>query len=106
MGKAVIPWRSASEQKARQGSGAGRLIVEEQMGAAMEVDASLVSATTKQDAGMPGRCVQRKFVPAPIWTETMLAALKLGVKGGLHISSLILGLFTMYEAHILVCQSR
>ena len=48
----------------------------------MTVEASLVSATTKQDAGMPGSCVQRKFVPAPIWTEAMLAALKCGVKGG------------------------
>ena len=72
----------------------------------MKIDASSVSETTKRDAGVLESCVQRKFVPAPIWTETMLAALKLGVKGGLHISSLILGLFTMYEAHILVCQSR
>src|ERR1035437_793356 len=82
MGKAVIPWRSASEQKAHQGSGAGRLIVEDWEGDEMEVEASSVSATTRQDAGMPGCCVQRKFVPAPIWTEAMLAALKLGVKGG------------------------
>ena len=48
----------------------------------MEVEASSVSATTRQDAGTPGCCMQRKFVPAPIWTEAMLAALKLGVKGG------------------------
>ena len=27
-------------------------------------------------------CVQRKFAPAPIWTEAMLAALQTGVKGG------------------------
>jgi RNA-directed DNA polymerase len=48
----------------------------------MEVEASSVSGTTKQDAGALGSCEQRKFVPAPIWTEAMLAALKLGVKGG------------------------
>ena len=39
----------------------------------MTIEASIVSATTKQDAGVPGSCVQRKFVPAPIWTEAMLA---------------------------------
>jgi len=48
----------------------------------MTVEASTVSATTKQDAGVPGSCVQRKFAPAPIWTEAMLAALQRGVKGG------------------------
>ena len=48
----------------------------------MSIEASIVSETTKQDAGMPGCCVQRKFVPAPIWTEAMLAALQTGVKGG------------------------
>ena len=48
----------------------------------MTIKASIVSATTKQGAGMPGSCVQRKFVPAPIWTEAMLAALQTGVKGG------------------------
>ncbi len=48
----------------------------------MTVEASTVSATTKQDAGVLGSCVQRKFVPAPIWTEAMLAALQRGVKGG------------------------
>ena len=48
----------------------------------MTIEASIVSATTKQDAGVPGSCVQRKFVPAPIWTEAMLAALQRGVKGG------------------------
>ena len=48
----------------------------------MTVEASIVSETTKQDAGVLGSCVQRKFVPAPIWTETMLAALQRGVKGG------------------------
>jgi RNA-directed DNA polymerase len=48
----------------------------------MTVEASTVSETTKQDAGVLGSCVQRKFVPAPIWTEAMLAALQIGVKGG------------------------
>ena len=48
----------------------------------MTVEASTVSETTKQDAGVLGSCVQRKFVPAPIWTEAMLAALQSGVKGG------------------------
>ena len=48
----------------------------------MTIEASIVSATTKQDAGVPGSCVQRKFVPSPIWTEAMLAALQTGVKGG------------------------
>ena len=48
----------------------------------MTVEASIVSETTRQDAGVLGSCVQRKFVPAPIWTETMLAALQRGVKGG------------------------
>ena len=47
----------------------------------MEVQASSVSETTKQDASVLGSCVQRKFAPAPIWTEAMLAALKKGVKG-------------------------
>jgi len=48
----------------------------------MKIEASSVSATTKQDAGAPGSCEKRKFVPAPIWTEAMLAALQIGVKGG------------------------
>jgi RNA-directed DNA polymerase len=48
----------------------------------MEVEASTVSATTKQDAGALGCCVQRKFAPASVWTEAMLAALQRGVKGG------------------------
>ena len=48
----------------------------------MSIEASTVSATTKQDAGVLGSCVQRKFVPAPIWTEAMLAALQRGVQGG------------------------
>jgi len=48
----------------------------------MTVEASLVSEATKQDAGVLGSCVQRKFVPAPIWTEAMLAALQTGVRGG------------------------
>ena len=47
----------------------------------MKVKASSVSETTKQDAGVLGCCVQRKFAPAPIWTAAMLAALKKGVKG-------------------------
>ncbi len=48
----------------------------------MKVEASPVSETTKQDAGALGSCVQWKFVPAPIWTEAMLAALRRGVRGG------------------------
>lgn len=48
----------------------------------MKVEASPVSETTRRDAGALGSCVQRKFVPAPIWTEAMLAALQTGVKGG------------------------
>jgi len=48
----------------------------------MEIEASIVSETTRRDAGAPGRCEQRKFAPAPIWTEAMLAALAIGVKGG------------------------
>ena len=48
----------------------------------MKIKASSVSATTKQDAGAPGSCEKRKFAPAPIWTEAMLAALRIGVKGG------------------------
>src|SRR5258705_8872762 len=48
----------------------------------MKVEASAVSETTRRDASASGSCVQRKFVPAPIWTEAMLAALQTGVKGG------------------------
>jgi RNA-directed DNA polymerase len=48
----------------------------------MNVEASPVSETTIQDAGVLESCVQRKFAPAPIWTEAMLAALQTGVKGG------------------------
>jgi RNA-directed DNA polymerase len=48
----------------------------------MTIEASSVSETTIQDAGVLESCVQRKFVPAPIWTEAMLAALQIGVKGG------------------------
>jgi RNA-directed DNA polymerase len=48
----------------------------------MKVEASTVSAMTSPDAGAPGSCVQRKTASALIWTEAMLAALKLGVKGG------------------------
>jgi RNA-directed DNA polymerase len=48
----------------------------------MKIEASSVSETTKRDAGVLGSCVQRKFTPAPLWTEAMLAALQRGVKGG------------------------
>src|SRR5258708_7039256 len=48
----------------------------------MKVEASAVSGTTRRDASASGSCVQRKFVPAPTWTEAMLAALQTGVKGG------------------------
>jgi RNA-directed DNA polymerase len=48
----------------------------------MTIEASSVSETTIPDAGVPESCVQRKFMPAPIWTEAMLAALQTGVKGG------------------------
>jgi RNA-directed DNA polymerase len=48
----------------------------------MKVEASTVSAMTSPDADALGSCVQRKTASALIWTEAMLAALKLGVKGG------------------------
>lgn len=48
----------------------------------MKVEASSVSETTKQDASALDGCVQRKFAPAPLWTEAMLAALQRGVRGG------------------------
>jgi RNA-directed DNA polymerase len=48
----------------------------------MKVEASPVSETTKRDASALGSCEQRKFAPAAIWTEAMLAALVMGVKGG------------------------
>jgi RNA-directed DNA polymerase len=48
----------------------------------MKVEASSVSETTIQDASVLESCVQRKFTPAPLWTEAMLAALQRGVKGG------------------------
>jgi RNA-directed DNA polymerase len=48
----------------------------------MKIEASSVPETAKQDAGALGSCAQRKFVPAPIWTEAMLAALQRGVTGG------------------------
>ena len=48
----------------------------------MTVEASTVSEMTKRGASVLGSCVQRKFAPAPIWTEAMLAALQTGVKGG------------------------
>ena len=48
----------------------------------MKVEASPVSETTRRDASALGSCMQRKFAPAPIWTEAMLAALQTGVKGG------------------------
>ncbi len=50
--------------------------------AEMEVEASTVSETTKRDARALGSCGQRKFAPASIWTDAMLAALAMGVKGG------------------------
>ncbi len=97
----------------------------------MIIEASPVSKTTIQDASVLESCVQRKFAPAPIWTEAMLAALQIGVKGG-KWHSLIgkqkhrpgqgrclhdhkqwpnaffagLGLFTMSKAHKLARQSR
>ena len=48
----------------------------------MKIEASPVLETTRRDTGALGSCKQRKFVPAPIWTEAMLAALQTGVKGG------------------------
>jgi hypothetical protein len=76
----------------------------------MEIEASAVSETTKQDAGALGCCVQRKFAPASIWTEAMLAALQRGVKGGNwqwpNSFFARLGLFTMSDAHRLARQSR
>ena len=48
----------------------------------MKVEASPVSATTRRDASALGSSMQRKFAPAPLWTEAMLAALQTGVKGG------------------------
>ena len=48
----------------------------------MKVEASPVSETTRRDASALGSSMQRKFAPAPIWTEAMLAALERGVKGG------------------------
>jgi RNA-directed DNA polymerase len=48
----------------------------------MRVEASTVSETTRRDASALGSCEQRKFAPASIWTDAMLAALAIGVKGG------------------------
>jgi RNA-directed DNA polymerase len=48
----------------------------------MKVEASTVSETTRRDARALGSCEQRKFAPASIWTDAMLAALEMGVKGG------------------------
>jgi RNA-directed DNA polymerase len=48
----------------------------------MKIEASTVPETAKRDAGALGSCKQRKFVPASIWTEAMLAALQRGVRGG------------------------
>ena len=50
--------------------------------AEMKVEASPVSETTRRDARALGSSMQRKFAPAPLWTEAMLAALQRGVKGG------------------------
>jgi hypothetical protein len=79
--------------------------------AEMEIEASTVSETAKQDAGALGCCVQRKFASASVWTEAMLAALQRGVKGGKWHSwpnsfFASLGLFTMSDAHRLARQSR
>jgi RNA-directed DNA polymerase len=41
----------------------------------MEVEVSSVSGTTRQDASALGSCMQRKFVPASIWTEAKAPAL-------------------------------
>jgi RNA-directed DNA polymerase len=57
-------------------------MAKDQRRAEMKVEASSVPETAKQDAGALGSCVQRKFVPAPIWTAAMLAALQRGVTGG------------------------
>ena len=90
-------------------------MVEARKEAAMEIKASIVSATTIRDADALGSSLQRKFASASIWTDAMLAALQRGVTGGKwHIRSQALakchfadlGLFTMYEAHQLACQSR
>src|SRR6202051_3353716 len=48
----------------------------------MRIEASSVSETTNQDASVLESRGQRKFTPAPLWTEAMLAALQRGVKGG------------------------
>ncbi len=58
------------------------MIAKGRVGTEMRVEASAVSETTRRDASASGSCGQRKFVPAPIWTEAMLAALQIGVKGG------------------------
>ena len=58
------------------------MIAKDRKEAEMKVEASPVSETTRRDAGAPESCEQRKFAPAPIWTEAMLAALEFGVKGG------------------------
>ena len=50
--------------------------------AEMKVEASPVLETTRRDASALGSCMQRKFVPASIWAEAMLAALQTGVKEG------------------------
>jgi hypothetical protein len=71
----------------------------------MKVEASTVSETTRRDARALESCRQRKFAPASIWTDAMLAALEIGVKGG-NAFFADLGLFTMSEAHRLARQSR
>jgi len=48
----------------------------------MGVEASTVSETTRRDARALESCRQRKFAPASIWTDAMLVALEIGVKGG------------------------
>ena len=58
------------------------MIAKDRNEAKMKIEASPVSETTRRDAGALGSCVQRKFAPATIWTDAMLAALQNGVKGG------------------------
>jgi len=82
--------------------------------AEMKVEASRVSATTRRDASALGSSMQRKFAPAPIWIDAMLAALQRGVRGGKwhnhqhwrYAFFADLGLFTKHEAHRLARQPR
>jgi RNA-directed DNA polymerase len=47
----------------------------------MGIEASPVSGTAIQDASVLESCVQRKFAPTSLWTESMSADLQKGVKG-------------------------